>query len=301
MKSVFRSFVSRNGLPVLLFFSVWLVSACSGSGESMSSNAVSGATTIGTPEFDASEPADDAASSLAGGDQSNTTTNELQNDSTNTNGSAEPTAESTTPDTTHTRVEFRITVPAYQSDALQVQLEWGNETLNGIWSGDESWVVLGDFPVDTQHRLRISFNDLNGEITLGLFEMDYKTEFADSDIVEVSADQFNTAEWDDDHDDVSNLDELKQGGNPQGNDAIEPVQASIELLPIKTFRISWNTTPNAQYYRVLENPDGVSDHTEIRGKLEATTTNFDHYIALYTRFNARYMVQACGADQTCSD
>ena len=80
----------------------------------------------------------------------------------------------------------------------------------------------------------------------------------------------------------------------------QPVQASLELVQDKTFRITWQTTPNAQSYRVLENSDGISGFTDISGELEAATTNFDRRVALFSRVNAQYQVQSCN-DQGCVD
>ncbi len=84
------------------------------------------------------------------------------------------------------------------------------------------------------------------------------------------------------------------------DDFPQAVEASLELLPVKTFRISWQSTPNAQTYRVLENPDGVSGFSDISGELDAASTQFDHYVALYSRVNAQYLVQSCN-DQGCAD
>jgi len=78
------------------------------------------------------------------------------------------------------------------------------------------------------------------------------------------------------------------------------VQASLELLQTKLFHISWNSTPNAESYRVLENPDGVSGFTDISGELDGGSTNFDHSVALYLRVNAQYIVQSCN-ENGCAD
>jgi len=84
------------------------------------------------------------------------------------------------------------------------------------------------------------------------------------------------------------------------DDVPQPVQASIELVPDKTFRITWQTTLGATRYRVLENSDGASGFSDISGQLDANTSSFDHRVALYARVNAQYLVQACN-DQGCSD
>ena len=76
---------------------------------------------------------------------------------------------------------------------------------------------------------------------------------------------------------------------------LQPVQASLEILPIKIFRLRWQPSAGAQFYRVLENPDGVSGYQLISNDLDASAQSYDHEVALYSRFNARYIVQACNA------
>jgi len=116
----------------------------------------------------------------------------------------------------------------------------------------------------------------------------------------VSANQFNTSSWDDDGDGVSNLDELIAGDNPEGNDVPESTQATLELVPDKTFRLTWSSSPSADYYRVLENPDGVSGFTAVSGNLAGTILSYDHRVALFKRTNAQYRVQACN-NVGCAD
>lgn len=199
-----------------------------------------------------------------------------------------------------TQVEFRITVPAYQSDALQVKLEWGDVDLTGVWNSDELWTVIADLPANTQNNLRISFNDRNGGITLGSVEKEFETRSGGSEVVEISADEFNTAQWDADGDGISNLDELIAGRNPDGGELPQIVEATLEPQPIKTFRVSWNVASDAQFYRVLENPDGLSGFNDISGELSANTIEFDHYVSLFKRVNAQYLVQSCN-EQGCTD
>jgi len=75
----------------------------------------------------------------------------------------------------------------------------------------------------------------------------------------------------------------------------EPLRASLNLVADKTFRISWQPITGIDFYRVLENPDGVSGFTQITGDLEPSTQSLDHRVALYSKVNARYIVQACNA------
>lgn len=199
-----------------------------------------------------------------------------------------------------TRVTFNITIPAVVSDALQVRLVWGEKDITANWVADESWAVSDDFPTNTENPLVVTFNDDNGAITLGSFETDFRTGTTSSESFRITADQFNTNQWDKDGDGVSNFSELVAGTNPQGDDAPASVQASLELVPDKTFRISWQLSTNALFYRVLENADGLSGYTPISEDLDSSSHTFDHRVILYDRVRARYIVQACNAS-ACVD
>ena len=201
---------------------------------------------------------------------------------------------------TTTQVVFDITVPAYMSDELQVRLDWGDVNLAVPWVRDENWVITEFFPANTENPLVVTFADRNGAITLGSYETTFRTGEGTSETIQIMADQFNTRQWDDDNNGVSNLNELIAGTSPNGDDLPQAAQASLEILPVKTFRITWQTTPGAQYYRVLENPDGSSGFTDISGDLEANATRFDYQVALFSRINALYLIQSCN-EQDCVD
>jgi len=53
-------------------------------------------------------------------------------------------------DTPTVLVDFTIMVPAFMSDALQIQVMWGDTLLPAAWLFDETWVVTGEFPADTE-------------------------------------------------------------------------------------------------------------------------------------------------------
>jgi len=213
----------------------------------------------------------------------------------NANDPTEETSEPVTPASNSTQVDFGITVPAFQSDALQVRLIWGDTDVMAGWVGDELWTTSLELPTDTENTLSVTFSDSNGDITLASFEEAYRTGSNAAEMFNIAAEQFNSEQWDADNDGISNLDELIAGSNPNGDEALEVVQASLELVPDKTFRLSWQPSATADFYRVLENADGLSGFEQISEDLTASTQVYDHRVALYNRVNARYIVQACNA------
>jgi len=88
-----------------------------------------------------------------------------------------------------TRVEFDINVPAFQSNALQVRLQWGSMDILASFVVDESWSASADFPTNTENDLVVTFNDGNGAITLGSFEQSFGTGTNASESFQITSDE----------------------------------------------------------------------------------------------------------------
>ena len=113
-----------------------------------------------------------------------------------------------------TDITFDITVPAYQSNALQVRLTWGDFDTTAGWLIDESWQTTLHLPGNIENELIVTFSDDNGNTILGRAERLLNTGDNPVQTMQITADQFNTSDWDDNGNGVSNLDELIAGNSP---------------------------------------------------------------------------------------
>lgn len=66
----------------------------------------------------------------------------------------------------------------------------------------------------------------------------------------------------------------------------------------KTLNFSWAAVEGASHYKLFEDPDGGSGYTQVGGDISATS--YAHEIALHRRINAKYQVEACNSDDSCT-
>jgi len=189
-----------------------------------------------------------------------------------------------------TDVTFNITVPAYKSNKLQLQLSWGEFSTSFNWVGDELWTTDVTLPTNTEHLLSIVFYDDNGGIELGSFEQQYRTGINAAEVYEINAEQFDSDRWDFDGDGTSNLDELIAGTDPQADE--ESLIPTVDIQPMSLLFI-------ANYFETLmpnERPYmGTKDETvnEYAGTITAADIDANGNGSLvinelpYVRFNTR--------------
>ena len=159
---------------------------------------------------------------------------------TRQNVTVEGDAGSTPPpvDTRTVLVDFTIMVPPFMSDALQIQVMWGDTLLPAAWLFDETWVVTGEFTADTEQPLSITFFDDNGAVTLASFETSFRTTSEEVQEFSVLADQFDSERWDSDGDGTSNLEELRTGRDPFVVDTADPTEGPTSPSGDSDFQIT---------------------------------------------------------------
>ena len=139
-------------------------------------------------------------------------------------------------DTAMVQVNFDITVPFIVSNALKVDVVWGDTTLTAAWLIDESWGVSGELAANTEQPLSVTFFDDNGAVTLASFETSFRTGSAEVQDYQVAADQFDSERWDSDSDGTSNLEELRVGRDPFIVDTTDPTgPTQVPGLNITTY------------------------------------------------------------------
>lgn len=82
-------------------------------------------------------------------------------------------------------------------------------------------------------------------------------------------------------------------------DVLPPAPVVNLTYDIKELQFSWNAMGGARYYKLFEDPNGVSGYTQIGGGDLISITGINHEIALHHRINARYQLEACN-DAGCT-
>lgn len=175
----------------------------------------------------------------------------------------DPIAPSVTPDPltpSLTRVNFEITVPAYMSNSLAVDLTWGEQAIPVQWVGDELWSASGDLLSNTDNLLMITFYDENGAITLGNVETRFATGMRSAQTLQVSAEQFDTGVWDTDNDGISNFEESIAGSNPLVDEnALLDVRESPDFSTIGIYSLDFYESQIPEQRPYFEHIDEVVD------------------------------------------
>ena len=87
----------------------------------------------------------------------------------------------------------------------------------------------------------------------------------------------------------------ESGGESAGSRPATAAVPAIEFRAIKTFRFTWTDVPDAQFYRLLENPDGSSGFTQAGEDIPQGTQIYEHVVPLHARVNAQYILQSCNS------
>src|SRR5713101_7480023 len=84
------------------------------------------------------------------------------------------------------------------------------------------------------------------------------------------------------------------GGGGTESTLTPPASTLALSFGYKQFQFTWAAVDGAIFYRVRENPDGVSGYTQVSGDLATTFYNHD-IVSLFQRLNASYLVHACNS------
>ncbi|MFA0813786.1 histidine kinase [Microbulbifer epialgicus] len=93
-------------------------------------------------------------------------------------------------------------------------------------------------------------------------------------------------------------------GSDSGNNVVtvpaQPQNVSLSFQAVKLFQFTWDEVEGASYYRLQENPDGVSGFTQVGEDIPQGTETYTLEVPIYARINAQYLLQACNTEG-CSD
>jgi hypothetical protein len=90
-------------------------------------------------------------------------------------------------------------------------------------------------------------------------------------------------------------------GNDSGTPTEKPQSPAptLTLSAIKSFGFTWPSVSGATYYRLMENPDGMSGFTQAGENIPSSAVGYDHIVPLFSRQDAQYQLDACN-DAGCS-
>ena len=76
--------------------------------------------------------------------------------------------------------------------------------------------------------------------------------------------------------------------------AAPPAAPTLSLgFGVKELKFTWPAVSGADFYQLLENPDGVSSEVQVATNI--TALSYDHTIPVHRRMNASYVLEACNA------
>jgi len=98
--------------------------------------------------------------------------------------------------------------------------------------------------------------------------------------------------------------------NTSGSD-IGLVHLNISVMPVnnfqlyyrqtKKFRFTWADTLGTDHYRIWESADGaVNNYLQIGTDIAPGVEEYEHFVTLYERHNAKYYIESCNANNECS-
>jgi len=89
--------------------------------------------------------------------------------------------------------------------------------------------------------------------------------------------------------------------NNSGDYSPPEIAASASLsFDARALRFSWNDIFDATHYRLLEDPDGLSGFRQVGRDIFQGTQSIDHVVPLYSRIDARYILQSCN-EKACTN
>jgi len=290
-------FIHVTTLMLVVF---WLVSGCSGSGNSVA-NGEQPPISSTTPEANNSDDNgisnENIDAAEAEPDTEITSTEMTLEDEANEAGNSNPVVvdpmiQNRIP------VTFEINVPFYISDELRVELIWGEINLTAMWVGGQFWSAAGEFPTETEHLLTITFYDKNGAVELARYSQEYRVGSNASESVQITAEQFDANQFDDDSDRVNNLAELNAGTDPFVDE--DSLLEISDAFALNNSGSQYSRISASQHFESFVQQDRpYVDTYETEGRVG--DENGYYYKTLYGKFNINIDVDGNGTLEVNTD